>query len=70
MLWTSVKRKKDNKWELVLVDGLEIVCKSGMISRSQKVMFQMENFMNQGINGELSVDISEELKYLRLKGEK
>lgn len=65
MLWTGLKRKNDNKWELVLVDGLDIVCRSGMVSRHHLVITQMASYMNEGLKGNLTTDICMDLNYLK-----
>lgn len=67
MLWTSLKRKNDNKWELVLVDGLDIVCRSGFVSKKQVVISQMVSYMNDGLKGNLTIDICESLNFMKVR---
>lgn len=67
MLWTSLKRKNDNKWELVLVDGLDVVCRSGIVSKRQVIISQMVSFMNDGLKGNLTTDICETLNYMKVR---
>ena len=67
MLWCSRCRKNDRKWELVLADGFDIICRSGIISKNQVVITQMVSFMNDGLKGNLTTDICETLNYMKVR---
>lgn len=64
MMWNSLKRN-DGRYELLLTDGLDILLKTGIVTKNQLIMSKMINYMDLGDKADLSDDCIYELDYIK-----
>lgn len=52
-MWTMLERKIDSRWELVRVDSMDIVHRTGYLSMSLPIMVEFVAYMNNGRKGDI-----------------
>lgn len=67
-MWTMLQRKIDSKWELVRVDTMDIVHRTGYLSRSLPIMVEFVAYMNNGHKGDIPQAILDDLDYIKKGG--
>lgn len=66
-MWTMLQRDMDSKWELVRVDNMDIVHRTGYLSASLPIMLQFVAYMNHGSLGDIPGAIIDDLNYIKRK---
>lgn len=67
-MWTMLERKIDSKWELVRIDNMDIVHRTGYLSMSLPIMVEFVAYMNNGHKGDIPQAILDDLDYIKKKG--